>query len=239
MQIIYCKNEEEVGQVAAVLTLNAMAKPQATVSITGGRTPREMYHYMIPIVKHNPLFKDTIYYNFDEIPQVGDKEGLTMKALRELFFTPAKIKEKNIRILDEHTYEACEAELKAIDYLDYVVLGLGKDGHFCGNLPGTCSFQDETHAVANNISETIYKRITLLLGGDESKVSPYYVTMGPKTIMKSKQVVMIVCGKEKAQIAKQVFFGDIQESIPSSIFQLHPNFTLVIDGEAAAYFPKQ
>lgn len=238
MNIIYCKNEEEVGKAAAIYTLNAMQKPNANISITGGSTPKKMYEYMIPLVQNNPVFQNTQYYNFDEIPQVGSKEGLTMQALRELFFNPASIREDNIHILDQDTYINCEAELKAFGYLDYVILGLGKDGHFCGNLPGTCSFQDETHSVATNLNETLYQRIKFLSEDDEKKVFPFYVTMGPKTIMRSKQVVMIVCGKEKAEIAKQVFFDDICKSTPSSIFQLHPNFTLIIDEAAAVCFPK-
>lgn len=239
MNLIICKTEEEVGRVACGLTLAAMAKQGAHISITGGSTPKKMYEYMIPVVKDNALYKDITYYNFDEIPQKGSKEGLTMQALRELFFQPAEIKEKSIHILDETNYMHCEEHLKTIGQLDYVVMGLGKDGHFCGNLPGTCTFDDETHAVTCRLSEKLYQRILFLSGHDETKVPDAYVTMGPKTLMNTKQVVMIVTGKEKAEIANRVFFGSIEEQIPSSIFQLHPNFTLVIDEEAASLFPKE
>lgn len=238
MKIICCKNEEAVGKAAGVLTLSAMMKPNAHISITGGSSPRKMYDYMIPMVKDNPMYQTTQFYNFDEIPQNGSAEGLTMQALRQLFFDPAAIEENNIHILNEHSYQACEQELKDVGYLDYIIIGLGKDGHFCGNLPGTCSFHDETHAVRCDLNQTLYDRIKFLSGGEESKIPEYYVTMGPKTVMQSKKVVMIVTGEEKAEIVKKVFFEPVNEGIPSSIFQLHPDFTLIIDEKAAALFPK-
>ncbi len=61
-----------------------------------------------------------------------------------------------------------------------------------------------------------------------------YVTMGPRTIMRSKQIVMIVNGKAKAEIVKRALWGEITAECPSSIFQLHPNFILILDAEAAS-----
>lgn len=234
MKIIVCKDKAAVGKAACAYTIKAMMKPNAHIAITGGSTPKEMYEYLIPLTCDNPVFNDVQYYNFDEIPQKGEVEGLTMQALRSLFFNPAKIREEQIHILDETNYEECEAKLEAIGYLDYVILGLGKDGHFCGNLPNTCTFNDDTHAVACNLNSTLFNRIKFLSGGDESKMPDYYVTMGPRTIMQSKQVVMIVHGEEKAAIVKQAMFGDIALNCPSSIFQLHPNFILIVDEAAAS-----
>ena len=95
------------------------------------------------------------------------------QALRSLFFTPANVDEKQIHILNEKNYMECEAALAAVGYLDYVVLGLGKDGHFCGNLPHTCTFDDDTHAVACDLNPTLYNRIKFLSKDDENKIDVY------------------------------------------------------------------
>lgn len=234
MKVILCKDKTEIGKAACAYTINAMMKSDAHIAITGGSTPKEMYDYLVPLVCDNPVFKHVHYYNFDEIPQKGEAEGLTMKALRSYYFTPAKIAEKQIHILNEKNYTECEAELEKIGYLDYVVLGLGKDGHFCGNLPHTCTFDNETQAVACNLNPVLYDRIKFLSGNDEEKMPEFYVTMGPKTIMRCKQVVMIVNGKEKAEIVKRALWGEITPECPSSIFQLHPNFVLILDEAAAS-----
>ncbi|MGZ9842444.1 hypothetical protein ACXN5V_05275 [Weissella confusa] len=70
--------------------------------------------------------------------------------------------------------------------------------------------------------------------GSEDKVPEGYVAMGPKTIMSAKEILMITFGKKKAQIVKEAFFGPISEDVPASILQAHPNFTLLLDREAAA-----
>ncbi|GAA6428234.1 glucosamine-6-phosphate deaminase [Dielma fastidiosa] len=234
MKVIRCRDKAEVGKAACAYTIQAMMQPNAHIAITGGSTPKEMYEYLVPLVCDNPAFSHVQYYNFDEIPQVGEHEGLTMQALRSLFFTPANIDEKQIHILNEKNYMECEAALAAVGYLDYVVLGLGKDGHFCGNLPHTCTFDDDTHAVACDLNPTLYNRIKFLSGDNENKMPDAYVTMGPRTIMRSKQIVMIVNGKAKAEIVKRALWGEITAECPSSIFQLHPNFILILDAEAAS-----
>ena len=52
--------------------------------------------------------------------------------------------------------------------------------------------------------------------------------------MRSKQIVMIVNGKAKAEIVKRALWGEITAECPSSFFQLHPNFILILDAEAAS-----
>ena len=57
-------------------------------------------------------------------------------------------------------------------------------------------------------------------------------TMGIATIMRAKCVLMVVSGKDKAEILKKSFFGPITPQVPASILQLHPNFVLIADEDA-------
>ncbi len=85
------------------------------------------------------------YYNFDEIPFRGQsREGVTISNLRQLFFTPAQIKEENIHKLTLDNAAQHDRQLEEAGGLDLMVLGLGADGHFCGNLPNTTRFHDQT-----------------------------------------------------------------------------------------------
>ena len=60
----------------------------------------------------------------------------------------------------------------------------------------------------------------------------YAYTMGIKTIMQSKKILVIVSGEEKAEIVKKAFFGPVTPSVPASILQMHNDVILVGD-EAA------
>ena len=54
-------------------------------------------------------------------------------------------------------------------------------------------------------------------------VCPITLSMGPKSLMRVKHLVMIVTGKEKkAQILKQVLDSPISDELPATVLKLHP-----------------
>lgn len=67
------------------------------------------------------------------------------------------------------------------------------------------------------------------------KVPEKAFSMGIKSIMQSKQILLIANGEKKAQIVKDAFFGPVTPKIPASILQLHNNLTVIVDKDAAKY----
>ena len=78
----------------------------------------------------------------------------------------------------------------------------------------------------------MYKRQDLH-SDDTARIPDHYISMGPKTVMAAKSIVFLMSGEQKAEAVKRAFFGPISEDFPVSIFQLHPDVTVVLD-EAAA-----
>ncbi|MCO7793504.1 6-phosphogluconolactonase, partial [Escherichia coli] len=117
--------------------------------------------------------------------------------------------------------------------LDLVVLGLGADGHFCGNLPNTTHFHEQTveFPIQGEMVDIVAHGE---LGGDFSLVPDSYVTMGPKSIMAAKNLLIIVSGAGKAQALKNVLQGPVTEDVPASVLQLHPSLMVIADKAAAA-----
>ncbi|EUJ45691.1 glucosamine-6-phosphate deaminase [Listeria riparia] len=238
MKFIITDSYEEMSTVAGQHLLGYMYQnKRVNMSITAGNTPMRMYEQLVPQVKGKPYFDNVHYYNFDEIPFKGTNElGVTISNLAKSFFRPAEIPEERIHVLDENNYETHDARLKADGGLDVILLGIGADGHFCGNLPNTTQVHDETVAVPT----TPEMREVLLgeVGGDATKVPDFYVTMGPKAVMQARNIIMFANGKHKAEIVKQAFFGEITNAIPSSILQLHPSITVILDKDAASLLPE-
>ena len=56
--------------------------------------------------------------------------------------------------------------------------------------------------------------------------------MGIGNIMQAKKIVVVVSGKDKAKILREVVAGPITPRVPASVLQLHPDVTIVAD-EAA------
>ena len=68
--------------------------------------------------------------------------------------------------------------------------------------------------------------------GNVDLVPKQAYTMGIKTIMQARKVLMVANGAGKAEIIKKAFFGPVTPEVPASILQMHPDFTLVGDEEA-------
>lgn len=232
MKVIKVKDYEEMSQVAAENILGYMYKEgRVNLSITGGTTPKRMYEILVPRVKGKEQFKDVHFYNFDEIPyRKEDREGVTISGLRELFLTPAEIKEENIHKLEHANYTMQDERIKEDGGLEMVILGLGWDGHFCGNLPQTTKFGDLTSRV--ECDQRLHDRILEEFNNVEEDVPDYYITMGPRSIMQARNIVMIASGKKKAEAVKKLLSLEVDKNVPATILTLHPHFTLIVDEEA-------
>lgn len=239
MKLIIGKDIEEMSQAAAGYVMSYMyqEKERINLSITGGTTPKRMYEILVPMVKDKKQFQHVHFYNFDEIPyRKEDREGVTISGLRDAFFTPAHIKEEQIHKLDQFNYQTQDERIEKDGGLDMVILGVGADGHFCGNLPQTTKFGDLTTRVEND--QRLKNRILPEFDNVEEDVPEYYITMGPRSIMRARHIVMIASGVKKAGIIKTLMEGVVDQDVPASLLTLHPHFTLIVDEEAASLLVK-
>ena len=240
MELIFAKDYENMSRIAAMKLMGWIAQgknKRVNLAITGGTTPVRMYEIIEDFLKDN-AFENVHYYNFDEIP-VKDGTNLTIDSLYRLFYQPCNIDEKQIEIFNQNNFEDYDLKIVQDGGIDMIMLGLGMDGHFCGNLSGTLNgFEEGCRAVSNHLNEKIEARLAFLSGGID-KMSEYYVTFGPATVMEAKNIIMIVSGEKKAEILKQVLEGPICKEVPSSLLRLHPNFTVIVDEDAAKNLNKQ
>ena len=107
-------------------------------------------------------------------------------------------------------------------------LGLGHNGHIGFNEPGA-AFEKDVHCV--QLTETTINANKRFFASAEDVPKKAY-TMGIKTIMQAKKIVVIVSGADKAEIVKKAFFGPVTPQVPASILQMHNDVTLIAD-EAA------
>ena len=174
MKLIITEDYQEMSRVAAHHLLGYMSKTRrVNLAITAGSTPKGMYEYLTTLVKGKPWYDNCV----------------TITNLRNLFFTPAGIKEENIQKLTIDNYREHDQKLAREGGLDLVVLGLGADGHFCGNLQNTTHFHEQTveFPIQGEMVDIVAHGE---LGGDFSLVPDSYVTMGPKSIMAAKNLLI-------------------------------------------------
>lgn len=240
MNLIIADNYDEMSRIAASCLLGELVRGyerRVNVSITGGSSPVKTYEYVQQVIAG--LFIPGVhYYNFDEIPMKG-REGATITALRELYYYPCRIPENQIEKFDETNYLTYDEKLEADGGLDLMLLGLGGDGHFCGNISG--AFEDfglGCYTVDSYLNEELTGLLADACGGMDN-VPDRFVTFGPSTVMKSRKIILIVNGERKAEILRKALEEPITPAVPASVLRLHPNLTVIVDKAAASGLKKE
>ena len=229
MKLIIEKDEHAMSESAMFIILGAMMQDKrVNISLTSGRSPKTMYDMMIPYVKEQDKFKDIHYYLFDENPYLDQEHGPNWNEMQDLFFKEAHIPNERIHIMNENDWEDFDNQIRNVGDLDVMIIGLGHDGHFCGNCPRCTPFDSYTYKLDFKEKQKVNPTY-----GDRPK-QPFTLTMGPKSLMRVKHLVMIVNGKEKAEIFKRFLDEPINPDVPATILKLHPNFTVICDGDAAS-----
>ena len=117
-------------------------------------------------------------------------------------------------------------EVKEKGGIDLQLLGIGPNGHIGFNEPGE-AFELETHCI--DLAPTTIEANKRFFDGNEALVPKQAYTMGIKTIMQARKVLVVANGKAKAQAVKDAVTGPVTPACPGSILQLHPDCILVAD----------
>lgn len=243
MKIIAVKNYEEMSIIACnvlVKKINQIDYP--VLGFATGSTPDGLYQQLIEKFNNNEVsFKNVTSFNLDEY--VGlKKEDLNSYYyyMKNSFFNLIDIPDKSINIPDglaknlQRECEKYEEKIKHANNIDIQILGIGVNGHIGFNEPGT-SFTSVTRVV--DLSDTTIESNSRFFNSVD-EVPNQAISMGIKTIMKSKEVILLVSGKNKAEILSKFLKENPTENLPASILKIHKNLTIIADEEALFEFNK-
>ncbi len=236
MEIIVTKNYDEMSKVAADIFKEHLEKqPKTVLGLATGSTPIGMYEKLVEYHKAGLDFSQVTSFNLDEyIGLAGDHPASYRYFMEEQLFGLVNINPENIFIPNgaaedpEAESQAYEERLKAAGGIDLQVLGIGTNGHIGFNEPGT-PFNTTTHVVELT-SSTREANARFFDSIDE--VPTHAISMGIKSIMKARRIILLASGESKAEAIAQAVKGPITPDLPASVLQLHPNVQFIID-EAA------
>jgi glucosamine-6-phosphate deaminase len=151
--------------------------------------------------------------------------------MQKNFFGRVNI-DSNKAYLPDGMVRDIEAECKNYDALieahggiDIQLLGIGHNGHIGFNEPGDV-FEASTWCVTLD-ERTIDANARFF--DSHADVPRRAITMGIKTIMSARKILLAASGGEKSEILKKSLYGPITPKVPASILQLHPDVTVVTD----------
>lgn len=223
-------------KAANILSAQIIIKPNSVLGLATGSSPIGIYQQLVAWYKKGDLdFSQIRTVNLDEYIGLSHNNPQSYyHFMNENLFEHVNINLKNTNIpngLATDTVKECaryNQVLRDMGGVDLQLLGLGHNGHIGFNEPEE-AFEKETHCV--DLSETTIQANARLFN-NPNEVPHQALTMGIKTIMQAKKILVIISGKDKAAIAKDAFFGPVTPKVPASILQLHNDVTVVGDEDA-------
>ena len=242
MQIIRAKDYYHMSRMAAnIISAQVIMKPDCVLGLATGSTPIGTYEQLIRWYDKGDLdFAEVTSINLDEYKGLSPENDQSYRYfMNEHLFKHINIKPENTYVpngLELDSEKACSDYneiIRASGGIDLQLLGLGHNGHIGFNEPGA-AFEKETHCV--DLTQSTIDANSRFFASMELVPKQAY-TMGIKTIMQAKKIVVVVSGESKAQIVKDAFFGPCTPQVPASVLQLHNNVVLVGDEAALSLIP--
>ena len=238
VKIIRTKDYADMSRKAAnIISAQVIMKPDCVLGLATGGTPVGTYEKLVERYNEGDLdFSEVTSVNLDEyrgLPKEHPESYWSF--MHKNLFDKVNIDPAKINLPDGTNPDAEDACTKynqiihAVGGIDLQLLGIGHDGHIGFNEPGE-AFELETHCV--DLTPATIEANKRFFDGNEDLVPKQAYTMGIRTIMQARKVLMVVNGAGKAEIVKKAFFGPVTPEVPASILQLHPDFILVADEEA-------
>ena len=243
IKVVRVKNKEEISKKAfEIMHELVTSNPKAVLGLATGSSPVGLYELMIRDHKENGTsYKDVTTFNLDEyVGLPKDHPESYYSFMHRNLFDGLDVKEENTHIpssegnLEERCNEYNEALSKQT--IDLQILGIGSNGHIGFNEPDT-PFDSVTHIV--DLKESTIKDNARFFDDDISKVPTQAITMGISNVMAAKKIILIANGENKANAIRATVMGPVDEKVPASVLQNHPDVVIIIDEEAGSSLYKE
>lgn len=240
MKVTIARDEHEFDVMAAWRIIGQMlAKPDSVIGLSTGETTKNMHAIVSDIYGKYPFDTSRVtLFNVDELTNLPRSyAGCCYTMIAEQIARPLHIPEERFlmppTIAEDYEVE-CRKFQKALEDaggIDLQMLGLGMNGHIGINQPGTPFGSETWVSPMDPIFEARVRK--------ETGVAPEHelggLTLGVRTIMHARRIVLIAKGAHKAEIVRKMLKEPVTEDIPASVLQLHPNCEFLLDAAAAQY----
>jgi glucosamine-6-phosphate deaminase len=239
MKIIEVKDYQQMSKKAAEYIIEKVSNyPSINLGLATGGTPIGTYENIIAdYQKNGTSYEKVTTFNLDEyIGLSSENKNSYRYYMNENLFNHIDIKQANTHMphgdVDDVQKECTRYEQLIAKHggIDLQILGIGSNGHIGFNEPGT-SFDSKTHIV--NLTPSTIKANARFFNRLE-EVPTKAITMGISTIMKSKEILLLISGESKKEALFNLMNGNMTGNFPASVLKNHPYVTIIADVAAVA-----
>ena len=234
MNVSVSKTAAEANAAAADLLATWLTTPGVrNVMLAAGNTPLELYRLIgerkLPLAHLN-------VFALDEYVGVPSDEprncaNLIRRAAAEPwgvlpnhYFTVSSLEAEALASVQRHEQRIAQA-----GGLDVIVLGLGQNAHLGFNEPGSA---EESVGRVLDLDAISIEANRKWFGGDYAPARG--VTVGMKTILSARRVLLLAYGKHKTAAVNDMMNGPRGAQCPASLLQGHEGVNVFLDEAAAA-----
>lgn len=238
MKILTFSDYDEASRKTAEFIVDFVNnKPDALLSFPAGHTSLGTFKYLAGYAAQGKAdFNRCTFVGLDEWVGLGkNDEGSCEGFMYKNLFKPLNINPKNIVFFDANAddlgqeCQRMDSFIRKNEAIDLMLLGAGMNGHLGLNEPGISpdlhSHVTELDPLTKVVGQKYFEKPVKLEKG---------ITLGLKTIMETRTVVLQITGSNKAEIARKIVNGGITTDVPASILKNHSNAYLFLDSDAAS-----
>ena len=228
---VFATYDQMCRRAANLISAQIILKEDAVVGLATGSTPLGIYNTLADWYAKSDLdFSRVRTVNLDEYCGLPFEDPQSYHYFMQTnLFSKINIKPSNTHLpngLAPDIREECkryDALINSLGGIDIQLLGIGHNGHIGFNEPSDTFSKDTTHIRLTE--DTI--RANSRFFKSPSDVPRSALTMGMRSIMCSRKIILVANGKEKEEIIHQAMEGPITPRLPASILQLHPDTTVL------------
>lgn len=230
-----------VRAVADEVTAHAQnaiaAQGRFTIGLSGGSTPRPLFRLLASEPYRSAIDWGLVWVLWgDERCVPPDDRDSNYGMARDLLLEhvtvpPSQVVRVQGELPPQQAAQAYENALRTLfdtDWprIDYLLQGMGADGHTASLFPYTAALHEKTHWVVANYVE---------------KMESWRITLSPPAINAARHITFMVAGESKAEAVKAVLEGPHQpDTYPSQMIQpVDGSLNWELDAAAARLLERQ
>lgn len=229
--------EEACHYVSNELLKQIIENKNSVLGLATGGTMVRVYEQLVNLIRINEIdLSEITTFNLDEYIGIDyDHPESYYTYMHDVLFNHLPSWNEERIHLPNGSSENLQEEViryeKLIDEegpIDIQILGIGENGHIGFNEPGT-DFDSLTSVVG--LTESTIEANSRYFEAVE-EVPKEAVSMGIKSILKAKRIILLAYGPKKAQAIQKLLTGEVTTDLPASALYNHPNVEIILDNNA-------
>ncbi|MDP2137565.1 MAG: glucosamine-6-phosphate deaminase, partial [Candidatus Didemnitutus sp.] len=227
------------AEMAALIRRRQKEGRPCVLGLATGSTPVSVYAELVRLHREEGLsFANVTTFNLDEYYPLPPEHPQSYRGfMRTHLFDhvdldPVRTHVPSGTVAKAEVDGQCaayEAAIRAAGGIDFQILGIGRTGHIGFNEPGS-----PRHSLTRLVVlDPLTRRDAAGDFGGDAATPRHAITMGVRSILDARRIVLMAWGQHKADIVRDAVEGEVTSHLTASFLQEHADATYVVDAAAA------